>query len=99
ELGMADEESGMLRLDLIVRIAEVERHLVRDLDAEERAEGSRLRQAEELGQEIRGFALVAHVDDGVVQLHGHGGRVKEIGRNRGQTPTKKNRKSGSDPNF
>src|SRR5207302_9766143 len=68
----ADEERIVLRLHLVVGVAEIERHAVVELYREEvRAERFRFRQAEELGEEIRRIALAAHVDDRMVQLHAH----------------------------
>ena len=66
----------MLLLDLVIGVAEIERHAVRELDGEEiRAERLRRRQPEEPGEKLRRLALVAHVDDGVVQLDGHGASI------------------------
>ena len=76
ELLLAHQESVVLRFGLVVRVAEVERDVVRDFDGEEvRAERHRLRQTEDLGEEVRRLALVAHVDDGVVELDGHGASI------------------------
>src|SRR5688500_6931265 len=73
ELLLAHEEGAVLHLDLhAVGVEEVERHLVADLDAEERTERFRRRQAEEAREEFRGRALVHRMHDGVVQLDRHG---------------------------
>src|SRR5207248_404912 len=72
EFLLRDEERVVLLLDLVVGVAEVERHVVCELDREEvRAERLRLRQAEERGKEIGRGAFVAHVDDGVIELDAH----------------------------
>jgi hypothetical protein len=57
----------VLRHDLAVVVAEVERDAVLELHRHERAERHRRRQAEELGQEGRRGALVASRDDRVVE--------------------------------
>ena len=76
ELLLAHEERVVLRFGLVVRVAEIERHAVRELDGEEiGAERLRRRQSEELSEKLRRRALVAHVDDGVVELDGHGASI------------------------
>src|SRR5258708_5342424 len=53
ELLLADEERVVLLLDLVVGVAEIERHAVGEHDREEvRAERFRRRQAEEPGEEF-----------------------------------------------
>src|SRR5688500_5912444 len=65
EVPLAHQEGVVLHLDLLVGLEEGEGHLVRRLDVEEGPEGDRLREAEDLGIEVRRGLLVARVDDGV----------------------------------
>src|SRR5215510_11117438 len=53
ELLLADEESVVLRGDVVVALVKIERDVVVDLDHEERAEGDGRRPAEDLRQEGR----------------------------------------------
>src|SRR6266498_4093900 len=71
EVGFADQERIVLRIDRAVIIGEVEGHLVVDLHDEEGAVGRRLTDAENLGEERRRFALVAYRHDRVIQLDAH----------------------------
>src|SRR5581483_7286829 len=72
ELPLADEEGVVLVEDLAVAVVdEVECDVVVDDDAEERAEGLRLAEAQDLGQERGRDLLVPGVDDRVVELDGH----------------------------
>lgn len=68
------EERVVLRCDLAVGLDEVEGHFVPGLHAQERPEGDRPGQAEDLGQERGRCVLVAGVDDGVIELDGHRAR-------------------------
>jgi len=72
EFGLVDEERIVLGGDLAVGVDEVERHFVARLHAHERPKRHRGREAENFGQERRGSALVACVNDSVIQLGGHG---------------------------
>ena len=67
ELVVADEEGVVLRDDL-GRLHEVQAHPVRQGHDRERAEGLRLGQSENLGEEARTGPPVRGCDDGVVQL-------------------------------
>src|SRR3990170_5121924 len=53
ELGLADEKGVVLRLELLVGAQDRQRHPVRGVDVEERAEGLRASEAEHLGVEGR----------------------------------------------
>src|SRR5687767_6796103 len=76
ELLLAHEEGVVLHLDFHpVGVEEVERHLVADLDAEERAERLGLGKPEQAREETRGLALVQRMDNRVVELYRHGGII------------------------
>ena len=80
---VADEEGVVLRDDL-GRLHEVQAHPVRQSHDGERAEGLRLGQSENLGEEARAGPPVRARDNGVVQL-GHAPRCNLKG-GRGQPP-------------
>src|SRR5690349_19059180 len=58
-------------MDGAVLLHEVERAVVGELDDQERAVRSRIRDAQQLGQEPGGALPVTHMDDGVVELDRH----------------------------
>src|SRR3990170_5726233 len=72
ELVLIDEEGVVLGGPLAIVVVEVKRHLVAKLDSEERAPMHRCREPEQSREELSRGALVASVDDRVVQLDGHG---------------------------
>src|SRR6185503_2035123 len=71
ELVLADQKRVVLDGDVAVRVAEIERHAVVELDDEEMAGALRRRAAEDLGQERRRAPLVATPDDRVVERDAH----------------------------
>src|SRR5262245_22521788 len=71
ELVLADQERIMLGGDLAIRVVEVERYRVAELDHQERSEPAGWRQPEHLGEKSRRLLLVAAPDDGVVEFCRH----------------------------
>src|SRR5688500_9310063 len=72
ELVLAHHERIMLRMDLAVVVGVIHRYAVVDLDDDERPVRRRLRQPQDLDEELRRRVLVGARDDGVVELDGHG---------------------------
>ncbi len=77
----------MLHQVLVAPVGEVERGPVVGLDDEERTEGHRCGQAEDLAHERGGLVLVGHADDRVVELNSHdlrlAGRRRTVNAARG----------------
>src|SRR5437879_6941798 len=71
EIVLVYQERVVLRGDLAVDIVEVQRYAVAGLDHEERSEGGRRLQPEDLGEERRRPLLLPAPHDGVVELHAH----------------------------
>ena len=58
-------------LDVAVQLDEIERHVVVELDAQERPERLGGRQSQDLRQKSRGGLLVPRRYDGVIQMNAH----------------------------
>src|SRR4029453_14602433 len=71
EIVLTDQEGVVRGCDLAVRVVEIERHAVVEVDDVERSPGLRFGPAEHLGEERRRLLLVAAPDDRVVQLRAH----------------------------
>ena len=76
EFRFGDKKGVMLRLDRLVRLQIVERHVVIQRHHVKWPEARRCRSTEHLNEEARGFALVRTIDDRVVKLHGRGLHLK-----------------------
>ena len=76
ELRFAYQERVVLHLDLhALGVEEIKRHLVADLDAEERAEGLGRGQTEDFGEKRGSRLRILRMHDGVVELDRHGGPI------------------------
>jgi hypothetical protein len=78
ELLVVHEERIVLGLELLVRLEDRERDLVRGLDIEKGAERHGIAEAEHLRIESSRRALVARVHEGVVELDGHGAPARSF---------------------
>lgn len=61
----------MLRTDRAVVVGEVQGDVVAGLHGQERPKRPGVAEAEDLGQELRRFALVTDAHDGVIQFNAH----------------------------
>jgi len=71
ELNFLDQKRIVLHRDLAVVFREIERDVVRRLNAEEVRERHRRTEPHDLRQKVGARMLVARPDDGVVELDGH----------------------------